>query len=151
MSLFTESDREHAVSAMVASTAENNTRLMGTMSGIKRRARARAVVGFGLGLEPPDASIATMRRILHKLFNRSVSNNDLHRHFATPGRKASDRVDQKVLDAWFEKHKDSFEERARALTSQIDKEWKIFTADVTEEAAKIRAATRSRARREHPE
>ncbi|MHA6823948.1 hypothetical protein ACQUKI_20790 [Ralstonia pseudosolanacearum] len=44
--------------------------LHGAMSGIKRRARTRAVIAFGQRLTPlpPDQSITTMRAILREIF-----------------------------------------------------------------------------------
>lgn len=151
MRFFTESDLRHAAAAMLTHIDHADRTLMGTMSGIKRRARARAIVDFAIQLapRPPDYSITTMRAILGRLFGRSISNNDLHRHFATPGRKADDRVNTEHLAAWFAEHGQGFQDGANQLMLDLDKEWRVFTSEAARHTAEMRREGRA-AERDKP-
>lgn len=145
MEFFTRDDFSLAVSAMLdhISISPQDKKLLGTMSGIKRRARARELIDFAQHLDPapPDATITSMRWLLRQLFSgRAVANTDLHRHFATPGRKADDRVDMAVLSAWLEEHRPRLMEQAAARLAALEDAWKIFTADAARKAGRLRRA-----------
>ena len=142
MRFFTKADLLHAVGAMLKHVDPLDKHLLGTLSGIKRRARARAIIEFAKTLQPPppDTTITSTRTVLRELFGgRAVSNNDLQRHFATPGRKADDRVDAVVLRAWLDTHRTRLEADAARLLSDLDAEWRLFT-----EAAALDAGQRRR-------
>jgi len=143
---FTSIDLTRAADAMLAASGARNTQLLGTMSGIKRRAHTRAIVAFALALDPapPDRSIATMRTLLGELFKRAVSSATLHAHFATPGRMANDRVDLAALDAWFAEHEARLRREAARLLAEIEKEWTSFTAQAAREAGRARPRKRAR-------
>lgn len=142
MRYFTDSDLMHATEAMLSHGGSRDVQFMGTISGIKRRARARAILEFAAGLRPPppDESITSMRAVLRELFGRGVSTDDLHRHFATPGRKADDRVDMTAFRAWLDEHRERFSGEAAALLAALDGEWKLFTVEAARRAGKLRKA-----------
>lgn len=141
MDFFAPDDHTHAVAAMLAHTDPVDRALLGTLSGIKRRARARALIAFMQRLDPapPDATITTTRHLLRVMFGgRAVSNNDLQRHFATPGRKADDRADVAALQAWLEAHREPLMERAAHLLHELDLAWRRFTQAAADEAGRQR-------------
>lgn len=144
MRFFTDADISRAAEAMVYHIDYLDKALLGIMSGIKRRARARAILAFAqqLAPPPPDYSITTMRMVLGRLFGRSISNNDLHKHFATPGRRADDRVDLEQLETWYDQHVEVFSEQATALILSIDEEWRTFTRLAAHRAADLRREIR---------
>jgi hypothetical protein len=145
MRFFTQDDLLHAAGAMLSHIDLFDRTLMGIMSGIKRRARARAIVEFAKQLSPapPDYSITTMRALLGRLFGRSISNNDLHRHFAKPGRRADDRVDTEQFDEWFAEHGQRFQQKAEQLLSDLDEEWRVFTNEAARRTAGMRREDRA--------
>lgn len=140
MRFFTSADLMRAALTMLAHADLANKQLGGTMNGIKRRARNRAIVEFGLQLDPPppDLSITTMRAVLRRFFGRAVSNDDLQRYFATPGRKADDRVNLARLDAWLAEHGPRLREEGLRLLGDLDAEWKDFTREASYEAGRLR-------------
>lgn len=140
MRFFTESDYLVAIAAMLGNTSLNDPSLLGAMSGIKRRARARAMVEFAQQLDPPppDRSITTIRALLGQLFGRSISNNALQQHFATPGRKADNRVDALRWDEWLAKHKPRLVDEARKLLSDLNEEWQEFALQAAYRAGQVR-------------
>jgi hypothetical protein len=142
-----------AADTMFEHSDARNPRVGGIMSGIKRRARARAIVAFArqFAPPPPDYSITTMRNILGDLFIRSISNNDLQRYFATPGRRADNRVDLARNELWLEAHRSRFEHEALQLISDLDAEWELFKADAAQLAGKYRREERERARTQNPD
>ncbi|WP_231716885.1 hypothetical protein [Burkholderia ubonensis] len=127
-----------------------NRQLLGLMSGIKRRARARAVIAFVQAIEPPppDATITTTRHLMQVLFGRAVSANDLHRHFATPGRLADDRADISALAAWLEANRERLTADAERLMLELEAAWQVFREAAAEAAGKIRKAGRPERRGE---
>lgn len=126
MTFFTPADHDAAVQAMLDHPDVGSRHLRGLMGGIKRRARARAVIAFvqAIAPPPPDATITTTRQLMRALFGHAVSVNDLHRHFATPGRRANDRAD------------------AEARMLELEIAWQRFTAAAAEAAGEIRTAAR---------
>lgn len=138
---FTPDDHARAVAAMLAHVDPADRALLGTLSGIKRRARARALSAFmqRLNPAPPDATITTTRALLRTLFaGRAISNNELQRHFATPGRKADDRADVTALHVWLEAHRERLMGRADALLRELDLAWRRFTEAAAAEAGRLR-------------
>ena len=148
MPFFTPDDETDAITAMLAHAGLGDHALQGLLSGIKRRARARAVIAFVQALDPPppDATIATTRELMRRLFGRAVSVNDLHRHFATPGRKADDRADAVALAAWLDAHCDRLVDQADQQILELELAWKRFTQDAAEEAGRLRKAETRRLR-----
>lgn len=140
MRFFTETDLFHAIEVMITHDDLWDMQLLGTMSGIKRRARSRALVAFAKQLSPPppDQSITTIRALLGALFGKSISNNELHRHFATPGRKANDRVDMAQFDEWLDGQKEHLQSEAALLLADLDAEWGTFTTLAARKAGKLR-------------
>lgn len=146
MDFFTPDDHACAVAAMLAHMDPADKALLGTLSGIRRRARARALIAFMQQLDPapPDATITTTRHVLRVLFGgRAVSNNDLQRHFATPGRKADDRADVAALRAWLEAHRERLTERAAHLLHELGLAWRRFTKAAADEAGRQRRLERA--------
>ncbi|WP_322058459.1 hypothetical protein [Paraburkholderia sp. J63] len=138
---FTPDDHARAVAAMLAHVDPADRALLGTLSGIKRRARTRAVIAFMQRLDPPppDATITTTRALLRVLFSgRAISNNELQRHFATPGRKADDRADAAALRAWLEAHRERLTAAAEQRLRELDQVWRRFTQAAATEAGALR-------------
>ncbi|WP_175971882.1 hypothetical protein [Burkholderia sp. BCC0322] len=150
MTYFTPADHDAAVQAMLAHPEIGSRHLRGLMSGIKRRARARAVIAFvqAIAPPPPDVTITTTRQLMRVLFGHAVSVNDLHRHFATPGRLADDRADTTALATWLEANRERLAADADTLMLELDAAWKGFTAAAAEAAGKIRQAGRQERRGE---
>lgn len=151
MQFFTAADHDVAVQAMLEHPDIRSRHLRGLMSGIKRRARARAVIAFVQAIEPPppDVTITTTRHLMRVLFGRAVSANDLHRHFATPGRLADDRADTAALATWLEANQERLAADADGLMLKLDAAWKVFTDAAAKAAGKIRKAGRQERRGEH--
>ncbi|MCA8081415.1 MULTISPECIES: hypothetical protein [Burkholderia cepacia complex] len=148
MTLFTPADHDAAVQAMLAHPEIGSRHLRGLMSGIKRRARARAVITFvqAIAPPPPDVTITTTRQLMRVLFGHAVSVNDLHRHFATPGRRANERADPEALAAWLEIHRERLVADAEILMVELEIAWQQFTATTAAAAGKIRTASRAERR-----
>ncbi|WP_420213432.1 hypothetical protein ACN8ZM_40175 (plasmid) [Burkholderia aenigmatica] len=144
MPFFTPADHDDAVQAMLAHPEIGSRHLRGLMSGIKRRARARAVIAFvqAIAPPPPDVTITTTRQLMRVLFGHAVSVNDLHRHFATPGRRADDRADPEALAVWLELHRERLAADAEARMIELEIAWQAFTAAAAEAAGEIRTASR---------
>lgn len=144
MKFFTPVDHDAAVRAMLEHPDIGSRHLRGLMSGIKRRARARAVIAFihAIAPPPPDTTITTTRQLMRVLFGHAVSVNDLHRHFATPGRRANDRADPEALAAWLAVHRDRLAADAEARMRELEIAWQRFTAAAAEAAGEIRSAAR---------
>ncbi|WP_175762305.1 hypothetical protein [Burkholderia anthina] len=144
MPFFTSADHDAAVQAMLDHPEIGSRHLRGLMSGIKRRARARAVIAFvqAIAPPPPDTTIATTRQLMHALFGHAVSVNDLHRDFATPGRRANDRADLAALAAWLALHRERLAAAAEARMVELEIAWQQFTAAAAEAAGEIRTASR---------
>ncbi|WP_240202919.1 hypothetical protein [Burkholderia sp. LMG 13014] len=141
---FTPVDHDAAVQAMLDHPELGSRHLRGLMSGIKRRARARAVIAFVQAITPPppDATITTTRQLMHVLFGHAVSVNDLHRHFATPGRRANDRADPDALAAWLALHRERLAAEAEARMVELEIAWQRFTTAAAEAAGAVRTASR---------
>ncbi|WP_244120562.1 hypothetical protein [Burkholderia gladioli] len=139
---FTPEDHDQAVAAMLAHPARDDRHLRALMNGIKRRARARAVIAFIQALRPapPDATIATTRALMRALFGHAVSSNDLHRHFATPGRRANARADTAALAAWLAPQLETLQRAADSLRLELDAAWRVFTQTAADAAGDIRRA-----------
>ncbi|AMU19210.1 hypothetical protein QM312_35120 [Burkholderia cenocepacia] len=148
MLFFTPTDHDDAVQAMLDHPDIGSRHLRGLMSGIKRRARARAVIAFVQALDPPppDVTITTTRQLMRVLFGHAVSVNDLHRHFATPGRRANDRADPAALAAWLAEHAERLATDAEARMVELEIAWQQFTATAAAAAGKIRTAGRAERR-----
>ncbi|WP_260429058.1 hypothetical protein [Burkholderia sp. Bp9015] len=146
MTFFTPTDHDDAVQAMLDHPEIGSRHLRGLLSGIKRRARARAVIAFvqAIAPPPPDATIATTRQLMRTLFGHAVSVNDLHRHFATPGRRANDRADPDALVAWLALHRERLAADAETRMVELEIAWQQFTAA----AGEIRTASRPERRGE---
>jgi len=144
MRFFNEADVSRAAEAMLVHIDVLDRALLGIMSGIKRRARARAIVHFTqqLAPPPPDHSITTMRLLTSRLFVRSISNNDLHRYFATPGRRADDRVDLEKLESWYAEHGARCAAEACELLRSLEQEWRDFTREAARRTAELRKENR---------
>jgi hypothetical protein len=142
MPFFTPADHDDAVQAMLDHPDIGSRHLRGLMSGIKRRARARAVIAFvqTIAPPPPDVTITTTRQLMRALFGHAVSVNDLHRHFATPGRRANDRADPAALAAWLADHRERLMADAEARMVELEIAWQQFTAAAAEAAGEIRTA-----------
>lgn len=149
MPFFTPADHDDAVQAMLTHPDIGSRHLRGLMSGIKRRARARAVIAFvqAIAPPPPDATITTTRQLMRALFGHAVSVNDLHRHFATPGRRANNRADAAALAAWWADHRERLAADAEARMVELEIAWQQFTAAAADAAGRIRSDER-RERRE---
>jgi len=148
MTFFTPADHDAAVQAMLAHPDIGSRSLRGLMSGIKRRARARAVIAFvqAIAPPPPDVTITTTRQLMRVLFGHAVSVNDLHRHFATPGRRANDRADPEALAAWLTDHRGRLAADAEARMLELEIAWQQFTSAAAEAAGEIRTAGRAKRR-----
>lgn len=148
MTFFTPADHDAAVQAMLDHPDIGSRHLRGLMSGIKRRARARAAIAFvqGIAPPPPDATITTTRQLMRVLFGHAVSVNDLHRHFATPGRRANDRADPAALAAWLADHGERLAAEAEARMVELEIAWQEFTAAAANAAGQIRTASRAERR-----
>ncbi|VWD48378.1 hypothetical protein BCO18175_07418 [Burkholderia contaminans] len=148
MPFFTPADHDDAVQAMLDHPDIGSRHLRGLISGIKRRARARAVIAFVQALDPPppDVTITTTRQLMRVLFGHAVSVNDLHRHFATPGRRANDRADPAALAAWLAEHAERLAADAEARMVELEIAWQQFTATAAAAAGKIRTAGRAERR-----
>ncbi|WP_244135792.1 hypothetical protein [Burkholderia seminalis] len=142
MTFFTPADHDAAVQAMLDHLDIGSPQLRGLMSGIKRRARARAVIAFvqAIAPPPPDATITTTRQLMLVLFGHAVAVNDLHRHFATPGRRANDRADPAALAAWLAEHRERLAADAEAEMVELEIAWQQFTTAAAEAAGQIRPA-----------
>lgn len=149
MRYFSQDDLATAVAAMLSHADARNPSVLGTMSGIKRRARARAIVAFceGLSPAPPDVSMTWMRKVQRRLFGRAVSHGDLHRHFATPGRKADDRVDQERFLGWLTTNQEAFQDARSVMLAGIEAEWGDFTKQAAAEAGTARRRQRDAGRK----
>ncbi|WP_260427984.1 hypothetical protein [Burkholderia stagnalis] len=132
--------------AMLASPDVGNRQLRGVLSGIKRRARARAMIAFvqAINPPPPDATITTTRNLMRALFGRAVSTTALHRHFATPGRRADDRADPVALAAWLTVHRARLAADAERLMLEVEIAWQVFTAAAAKAAGEGRTAGRAK-------
>ncbi|MCA8299073.1 hypothetical protein LGN19_35370 [Burkholderia sp. AU30198] len=144
MTFFTPADHDAAVQAMLEHPDLRSRHLRGLMSGIKRRARARAVITFvqAIAPPPPDVTITTTRQLMRVLFGHAVSVNDLHRHFATPGRRANDRADPDALAAWLALHRERLAAEAEARMVELEIAWQRFTTAAAEAAGAVRTASR---------
>ncbi len=147
---FTPEDHDQAVAAMLAHPARDDRHLRALLNGIKRRARARAVIAFIQALRPapPDATIATTRKLMRTLFGHAVSSNDLRRHFATPGRRADARADTAALAAWLAPQLETLQRAAEARQLELDAAWRVFTQTAADAAGRIRSADRRSTRSE---
>lgn len=145
MRFFTPADHDDAVQAMLDHPDVGSRHLRGLMSGIKRRARARTVIAFvqAIAPPPPDVTITTTRQLMRVLFGHAVSVNDLHRHFATPGRRANDRADPAALAAWLVEHGERLAADAEAEMVELEIAWQQFTAAAAAAAGEIRTASRA--------
>ena len=114
----------------------------GQMGGVKRRARNAAIIAFCDGLQFKDISLISMKKVMHELFGVAVANEDLMA-WATPGRKADDRVD---LDQLFENISSNIKEEAKQVLHGLDGEWVLVKQQAAELAAKARKAARTQAR-----
>lgn len=150
MTFFTPTDHDAAVQAMLDHPELGSRHLRGLLSGIKRRARARAVIAFvqAIAPPPPDTTITTTRQLMRVLFGHAVSVNDLHRHFATPGRRADDRADPAALAAWLADHRERLASDAEARMVELEIAWQQFTAAAAAAAGEIRTASRPERRGE---
>ncbi|MDR5645736.1 hypothetical protein [Burkholderia cenocepacia] len=148
MTFFTSADHDAAVQAMLDHPDAGSRHQRGLMSGIKRRARARAVIAFvqAIGPAPPDTTITTTRQLMRALFGHAVSVNDLHRHFATPGRRANDRADPEALAAWLAEHRERLAADAEARMFELEIAWQQFTVAAAAAAGEIRTAGRAERR-----
>lgn len=148
MTFFTPADHDAAVQAMLDHPEIGSRHLRGLMSGIKRRARARAVIAFvqAVAPPPPDTTITTTRQLMRVLFGHAVSVNDLHRHFATPGRRANDRADPAALAAWLADHRERLAADAEAEMVELEIAWQRFTSAAAAAAGAIRTASRTERR-----
>jgi hypothetical protein len=140
MDFFTRRDLALAVETMLTYET-NRPKLLGILSGIKRRARARAVVAFAHDFRPPppDQSMTTMQHVLLDVFGRAVGHGSLQHEFATPGRKADDRVDQAQLDAWLAAHRERFQIEGGRLLGQLNQEWRVLTKEAWHRAEQLRS------------
>jgi hypothetical protein len=140
MRFFTDNDIAQVAEAMLLAPGVRDPSFLGKLSGVKRRARARAVIAYveQLAPPPPDHSITTIRTLMRRLFDRAVSNNDLDRYFATAGRKADDRVDMEHFEAWYVTHEPHNRQGAEQLVADLDAEWIHFTKLAAREAGKLR-------------
>ncbi|MDD1494058.1 hypothetical protein DF016_10885 [Burkholderia stagnalis] len=148
MPFFTPTDHDAAEQAMLDHPDVGSRHLRGLMSGIKRRARARAVIAFVQALDPPppDVTITSTRQLMRVLFGHAVSVNDLHRHFATPGRRANDRADPAALAAWLADHRERLAADAEARMVELEIAWQQFTATTAAAAGAVRTAGRAERR-----
>lgn len=144
MTFFTPADHDDAVQAMLDHPDVGSRHLRGLMSGIKRRARARAVIAFvqAIAPPPPDVTITTTRQLMRVLFGHAVSVNDLHRHFATPGRRANDRADPEALSAWLTDHRERLAADAAEQMAALELAWQRFRAAAADAAGEIRTVSR---------
>ncbi|KVL65430.1 hypothetical protein [Burkholderia ubonensis] len=144
MLLFTPADHDAAVLAMLTYPDGASRNLRGLLSGIKRRARARAVIAFVQAIEPPppDATITTTRHLMRVLFGHAVSSTELHRHFATPGRLADDRADTEALGIWLAANRERLTDSAMRLMREVDAAWHVLTHEAAAAAGQIRQAER---------
>lgn len=140
LKLFTRADFLVAVGAMYRHGGLSSPSLRGTMSGIKRRARASAIIEFCHNMDPPppDISITWMGYIQRDLFGRAVQYSDLNRYFATTGRKANDLVDEKLIGAWLKQNRGKFKDEASALLNDIEREWCVFKRMAAAQAGQYR-------------
>jgi hypothetical protein len=147
MRFFTDNEIEEVAAAMLLATGVRDPSFLGTLSGFKRRARARAVIEYveHLAPPPPDHSITTVRMLMRRLFQRAVSNNDLERYFATAGRKASDRVDMPSFEAWYVTHEPRNRQQAEQLVVDLEAEWRQFTMQAAHRAGQLRRKQRGKA------
>lgn len=147
MRFFTDHDIADVAEAMLNSPGVRDPAFLGQLSGFKRRARARAVIAFieQLAPPPPDHSITTIRTLMRSLFGRAISNNDLDLYFATAGRKADDRVDMTLFDAWFVTHEQANRKRADDMIADLELEWRLFTQQAARRAGQLKRQQRKRA------
>jgi hypothetical protein len=120
MRFFSESDLSEVALILLASSSKSST--AGLLGGVKRRAKNRAIIRFCSRLKFEDISLTAMRHVMRHIFGVSVSNDDLLR-WATPGRKADDRVD---IDHLLKNISSSTMEDARAQMLMLDQEWKAL-------------------------
>ena len=111
----------------------------GQMGGIKRRARNAAIMAFCHGLKFKDISLISMKKVMRELFGVAVANEDLMA-WATPGRKADDRVD---VDLMFKDISLNIKIEAEQLLRDLDGEWVLVKKQAAELAAKARKAART--------
>ena len=111
----------------------------GQMGGVKRRARNAAIIAFCDGLNFKDISLISMKKVMHDLFGVAVANEDLMA-WATPGRKADDRVDlaQLLKDISLNNKKE-----AEQVLRDLDGEWVLVKKQAAELAAKARKTART--------
>ena len=112
--------------------------MRGQMGGIKRRARNAAIITFCDELTLKDISLISMKKVMHELFGVAVTNEDLMA-WATPGRKADDRVDLVEL---FKNISLNNKEEAKQVLRNLDEEWVLVKKQAAELAAKARKAAR---------
>jgi hypothetical protein len=129
---FTAEDIAHVAHLFrVKSDPKDLPILLGLLGGVKRRATSRAKIKFCSSMRFEDISLTAMKHLMQKMFGSAVSNSDLMA-WATPGRKADDRVDtEKML-------KDislSEIEQAAAMMRTLHAEW----AQVKVQAGKLAA------------
>ncbi|RQQ88716.1 hypothetical protein DF134_19255 [Burkholderia stagnalis] len=151
MSFFTLADHDHAVAAMLAHPDLADRHLRALMNGIKRRARARAVIAFiqALSPPPPDATITTTGALMRTLFGQAVSAEDLRRHFGTPGRRANSRADTAALAAWLAPRRASLQQQADTQRLELDAAWRVFKQAAADATGRMRIGER-RGTQKHP-
>lgn len=110
--------------------------MRGRIGGIKRRARNAAIIAFCHKLKFKDISLSCMRRVMRELFGIAVANEDLLA-WATPGRKADDRVD---LDQLFKNISLDKKNEAAQLLRELDQEWVLLKKQAAERALNARKA-----------
>ena len=114
----------------------------GKMGGVRRRAKQRAILEFCRKIQFPDITLHGMKYFMRQLFKTSVSNDKLM-EWATPGRKANDRVDLKQLDSIIE----AYRSEATSLMGHFDWDWNAIKAKAHKTAFPQRYRTlRSRPR-----
>lgn len=114
----------------------------GKMGGVRRRAKQRAILEFCRKIQFPDITLHGMKYFMRQLFKTSVSNDKLM-EWATPGRKANDRIDFKQLDFIIEAYRTD----AQLLMTRFDWDWNAIKAKAHKTAFPQRYRTlRSRPR-----
>ena len=108
--------------------------LRGQLGGVKRRAKNAAIIAFCQGLLFEDISLISMKKVMRELFGVAVANEDLMA-WATPGRKADDRVDVAQL---FKDISLNNKKEAEQLLHELDAEW----AQVKQQAGELVAQAR---------
>jgi hypothetical protein len=119
MKFFSESDLTEAALILLTSSKPSAAGLLG---GVKRRAKNRAIIRFCSRIEFEDISLTAMRHFMRQIFGVSVSNLDLMR-WATPGRKANDRVN---IDILIKNISPSLIDDAQEQMQMFEQEWKVL-------------------------